>query len=168
MKGSLYIHGKLQKAGCIAKSPTFVRAPANAIQRAGLRYERLVSEAISQAGPTVIRNPWFNYIDSLGSRVCSPDCVVDDGSGILVVVECKLTFVPNAQAKLMNLYVPIVEQIFGKPARGLVVCKHLGSAPLPNLVLCLSEAANWRVATFQWLGRERIIWPTDMNIAAAT
>lgn len=137
----------------------------NIYKRQGLAFERKVAKALAVAaasvGAELELQPWFRYYDRLGQGQAVPDFLLHFGIETLVI-ECKLTWVPEAVTKLRGLYVPVVQQVLGSVirVRPLVICKHL--IPLAgHIVPGLRDALGIThsvVPTLQWLGVGPILW----------
>lgn len=105
------------------------KARLKGVARVGLAYQRQVAKALAMhvAAGSALVEPWFRFTDANGSGFCSPDALVAQAGGILVV-EVKLTFVPEADRQLDRLYRPVVAMAYGLPldaVRGLIVCRGL-------------------------------------------
>ena len=101
----------------------------------GMAFERSVAKAL----PRALHGQWFYFEDDNGPGYCSPDFILVVG-GVPWVLECKLTFTPEAYAQLNGLYLPLVSKVFDTTARGLVVVKGLGRAPPKAPFLTLAGA----------------------------
>jgi hypothetical protein len=88
---------------------------------AGLAYERALAR---QLGPEATPGQWFEFCDSAGHGWCQTDLLLVGRQQVLVM-EVKYSWVPDAQAKLAGLYLPVVQRALGRPALGLVVAKRL-------------------------------------------
>lgn len=121
------------------------------MKRLGLVYENLVAAAIPQAQHGL----WFAFWDSRGPGYCSPDLVLDLPEAT-IVIECKLSWVPEAHSQILQLYLPVLEHARGKPCLGLVVVKHLSQgAPLGDVCRGLSDGVSFakqsgRCAILHW------------------
>ena len=95
------------------------------LKAVGLRYERAVGIAVERLRiGNVLRGQWFEFFDANGHGYCQPDILVirrDD----VVVLECKLTEVDEAEAQLEDLYVHVVRRVYKLPVKGIVVARHL-------------------------------------------
>lgn len=106
----------------------------------GLRYERRVLRELTQLCNRgyfldLEHTPWFSFEDKYGPGTCSPDFLMFLDKGI-VIIETKLTWVPNALSKLEELYCPVVSCAFNAPVRPLVICRSVTpQAPQPKLTL---------------------------------
>ncbi len=120
---------------------------------AGLRFQRAVARAI----PLGQADQWFEFSDRHGLGYCSPDLILV-GSRLIVALECKLTAVPEADAQLADLYLPILAHHYGREARGIVVVRHLRpqvdqSRVRTALRDCLKDASESFFPILHWLGR---------------
>lgn len=126
-----------------------VPRPISAAAKAGLRYERAVRRALAASSHCIaIYNPQFKYeingrMSATGSIVghCIPDFILSNlawlSPSAIVVLECKLTWKPEAAQKLLDFYCPVVgraqatELVFP-----VVIAKNLTrEAPEPHLSL---------------------------------
>jgi hypothetical protein len=120
---------------------------------AGLRYQRAVARAI----PVARADEWFEFLDRHGVGCCSPDLILV-GSRLVFALECKLTAVPQADAQLAGLYLPVLAHHFGREARGIVVVRHLRpqvdlSRVRADLKSCIRDATATYFPILHWLGR---------------
>lgn len=74
-------------------------------------------------------NCWFRFSDVFGTGFCSPDLLLLTKSGLLVL-ECKLTYTPEARAQLLGLYLPVLRHLTGVAVAGVVICRGLGQGPV--------------------------------------
>lgn len=119
----------------------------------GLRFQRAAAHRIPNSFP----DRWFQYWDAKGDGYCSPDILLADGQ-TTVIIECKLTWTPNAEAQIRELYAPVIEMAFKRPTIGIVITRHLTPAtPQDTLVTTLAQALavarRGHVPTIHWLGR---------------
>lgn len=122
---------------------------------AGLRFERLVAKQF----PGALHGPWFQFVDSYGVGYCQPDMVMNLKTSI-VVVECKLTDTPAAQAQLDELYFPVLRKAFDLPVRGIIVVKNLRPTSELNKVVSHFDDALFETKftpILHWLGRGSIM-----------
>lgn len=134
---------------------------ARGVKALGVRYENRVAKAMSWARQGV----WFEFLDGLGRAWCQPDLIWDQGE-FVVVGEVKHSWVEEAQVKLSGLYLPVVAKAFGKPARGLVVCKNLkpqvrNSYTKLASAMALLEASPQTIPTLHWIGQGTIVNPLN-------
>ena len=144
--------------------------PQTISQKTGIRYENALFKRLQFLANTidgeVEHNPWFEYYDDENELRCAvPDFIFAKGSFTLVI-ECKLTFVPEAVTKLRELYVPLVEKISRRVPRTivkpLVVCKTMSplAEALPY-VYKFSEIFSrdlTNTPVYQWLGHTGLQW----------
>lgn len=121
----------------------------------GLAYERKVAEALSAQAPTrVHRGAWFEYCDRGIVRHCQPDVMLRYGEHVLVV-EVKLSDTPTAYAQLRGLYLPVVREVFKRPARGVVVTKRLhrdSGHAYASVQEALEATSEDGIGLVHWLG----------------
>ncbi len=119
---------------------------------AGLRYERELAKAV----PRGVHGQWFEFADSAGHGWCQPDLFLVEEEAIYVL-ESKYTWKRTANGQIANLYKPVLEMVFGKPVRGIVVCKVLTSeTPRGSICRTLDEAkaraAGPLPVVLHWIG----------------
>jgi hypothetical protein len=139
--------------------------PISEWARQGLAYERRVAKSLAEAGIDLLHNPGFEYEADTGPGYCVPDIIIRNYNGTTLIIECKLTYKPEAIIKSKSLYAPVVAMAFDTVPISLVVAKSLTAfAPEPQLTLdaavCLSklsEKASPGAAgvgyLIHWLGR---------------
>jgi hypothetical protein len=134
-----------------------------AMQKRGLAFQRKVAlqlDRIAQdINAKVEHEPWFNFIDRNGLGSAVPDELFHYGP-VTVVIEVKLSWVPNARQKLLGLYVPLVMVAYpGQQVRGLVVCKNLRPECTDEIVDGLEKVlTNSTVPVLHWIGSGRLPW----------
>ena len=139
----------LQRAVPCARPQWMARRRPRGSKGLGLRYEA----ALARALPSALHNPWYEYLDANGPGWASPD-ILTKYRGHVVVLECKLTDIAAAEAQLQELYFPIVELVYGLPAKGIVVVRSLVTRPDPSRVVTSLAAALAApgVPIWHWLG----------------
>lgn len=122
----------------------------------GLAYEADLRLGL---GTAAIHGQWFEFEDLNGRGWCQVDWIVPWSEGTLVVLECKLTWTPEAFRQLGGLYVPIVEKVWGCEVLGLQVCRNLvpglSSVVVGDLERGVEVAKAGREACWHWLGSGR-------------
>lgn len=122
----------------------------------GVRYEKALAKHLGFAR----HGQWYQFIDRNGHGYCQTDLLIEFPE-LVLVLEAKYTWTPQGHFQLEQLYRPVVERAFGKPMRGLVVCKKLTDGMGDVLVVSrLAEALAWaerkRVA-LHWMGGEQFL-----------
>jgi len=136
-----------------AASPWPASRPRGA-KGAGLRYERRVAKATKGD-----HGRWLRFCDANGTGYCSPDILLWKPPA-LIVLECKLTWTPEAEAQLTGLYCPILAHLYPEiPIRGVVVVRALTpDAPRPVHTLSEALADGPAPKVLHWLGQGRFPW----------
>lgn len=141
----------------------FILEPSSAAARLGLRFERRVHTELKRFVPSIAasveHNPVFTFCDAFGSAMCVPDFLLwCRNPERLIIVEVKLTYVPEALAKLKELYCPVVsEALKVRIVEPLVLVRNLTpAAPKPGLTVSEALAKPGRV--LQWLNYGPIKW----------
>lgn len=122
---------------------------ARGAKRHGVKYERDFAKAL----PAATHGQWFEFWDANGRGFCQADFLLRVGE-IIVVLECKYTWVPGAKFQISQLYAPVVQAAFGAKTVGIVVCKHLvPEAPksVPGLEEAIRLAVSGRESVLHWL-----------------
>lgn len=119
----------------ICHRPAFIpkTKPNNAAAKKGLAFQRKITKEICSLGlGRVFAEPWFVYKLRSVLRYCSPDIIIEQPNRI-IVVEIKLTWQPEIDNKLRNLYTPIAKHVFRKPVKAVLVVRNVSpGAPLPD------------------------------------
>jgi hypothetical protein len=121
----------------VASRPNFKRGQRmSQVQKAGLAYERRVARQAVRWWPkaTIQRNTWIRFEDSSGIRYCCPDLLIF-GARNCWLLEVKLSFVEEAELKVKELYLPLVQLIWGdRRWSSGAVCRHWrsGAAGFPG------------------------------------
>ncbi len=127
-------------------------------KKLGHTYEKNFGKALALAFPKnqVRASQWFYFLDENGFGYCQTDWLVILPLEVLIF-ECKLTDTEKGRSQINRLYRPVVEKVFGLPARGMVVTRHLTRETEIALVCDkLAMATNFNpgvVPTLHW--RER-------------
>lgn len=154
-------------------APQPLPRPQSEASARGLRFQRRAARALARQaaaiGARYEAEPWFTYEEdgdafhwrkSRGYAV--PDGIFTFGDQA-VVIEMKLTFVPEAVRKLAKLYVPLVERTTSLRVRPLVLCRHLTpqAALFYHQVETLSEVFSLppnATGVMLYLGSGPILW----------
>ena len=68
------------------------------------------------------QNEWIEYEDDNGKGFAQPDGFVVIREFVFLF-ECKLTGGPAGKEQMLDTYVPLLEHMFERPVRSLLVCK---------------------------------------------
>ncbi len=132
---------KCNRPRCIPSSrPRGVKAE-------GLRYEGALARALAPA----VRGQWWQYRADGPMRYCQTDLLLG-----AVIVECKLSWVPEGQRSLDELYLPVVSRALDRPARGFVACRYLrrgmsGVEVVEDFETALAAIAYGKSVVLHWL-----------------
>jgi len=124
----------------------------------GLRYERRLVKALKSRGFDLDHNPWYEYRNGREAKAstCCPDIVLYDlAKNLALVIEVKLTLVPEALQKLHDLYLPVVQLATGFKVSPLVVFRNT-SLKLPAHS-SFYQASQASPPYFQWLGNPKVL-----------
>ncbi len=102
-------------------------------------------------GESLTYHQWIEFYDQKGKGFCEPELYLN-GSEI-ILMEVKLTGGPHGKAQMENLYKPLLEYIFAKPVRCLLICKYKTEETPGPMVGSVEEfiAGGERFATLHWL-----------------
>lgn len=127
-------------------------------QKAGLRYEERVHEALTQAlGKRYFRTPHVHFSDDRGSRTCVPDALVVSDSGKHILIEVKYSHMPEAWWQLRRLYQPVLQTILPQ-VLVLEICRTFDpDMPFPERVELVDGVLEWdkvgtpeKFGVYQW------------------
>lgn len=133
--------GRIKWARLAERPPSFGVARPRGAKAEGLRYERALAKAL---GPQALHGQWIEYEDSDGQHYCQPDLLVVGAQRVLIL-EVKLTWVPEGLQALRELYIPVCEVVWLRHAIGLVAASRL-PRDLPPSVRphgTLDDAVEW-------------------------
>lgn len=118
----------------LTQQPSFTKnQKPKGVRAKGVRFEKRCYEALVKMYPDweVIHGQWFLYdTPEKKDNLCQTDIILLKKTGqtikSAIVVECKLSVRPIlAKEKLLSLYAPIVDQLYGVKSIPLQLCKHL-------------------------------------------
>lgn len=120
---------------------------ARGVKAFGVRYEKAVGKQFAQES----RGRWFEYEDRNGLGYCQVDLLLGQ-LGRLIVVEAKYTWTLAGHEELETLYLPVVEEAFGVPVKGVVVSRNLTRETLDYAVVHhrIEDAAACQAARSAW------------------
>lgn len=148
-----------------AARPGFARGRARGVKRQGVLYERKLA---AELGSAWNHGQWFEFEDAHGPGFCQVD-FLRKLSDAVVVLEAKLTWLPEAHQQIGELYKPIVEACWGMPVVGVVVAKLLPSGCQAAIAHTLPSAIEAAQAVprvvLHWSGKASL-YP-DPCLAAA-
>jgi len=129
----------------------------SASKKAGLSFQRKVAtRLVKEFGGAVTVEPWFRF-RSRGSdrwRYCSPDAILLLPYNNLIIVETKLTHVPDSYYQLKQLYEPVIRKHFGLvPKLCSIVKSYDGATPYPeehDYIFELSELNPDKIGILRW------------------
>jgi len=160
----------LRWAQCAEKGPFDKPRRITGRKRAGLKYEADLAKRLPQA----IHGQWINFQDKNGPGWAQPDFLVEFAfSDAMLILETKYTWVADAYGQIENLYKPLVEHIWRKPAFGIVVAKVLtpDCKALP-VYHSLDEAAlaacgSGKTVLWHWIGSGPLFSPQVTEASAS-
>lgn len=146
----------LRWAQLAAKGPFDKPRRLSGRKRAGIKYENDLARALGSAAE---HGPWINFQDKNGPGWAQPDFLIEfPFSDAILILESKYTWVREAYSQIEQLYKPLIQHIYNKPAFGIVVAKVLtpDCRQLP-IFRSLDEAAiaacsEGKTVLWHWLG----------------
>jgi hypothetical protein len=136
--------------------PKYTPKASSAMAKLGLSYERKIVRDLMRSVWLVEHNPWFEFQDELGVSTCCPDIILTADSKI-IVIEVKLTWVPEAIEKLRGLYCPVVEYALAAEVFPLIIVKNL-RPDAPPVQDSVQRALESEMPILQWIGSGHIPW----------
>ena len=123
----------------------------------GLTYERKLAEAIERSLPQARHGQWYEFLADGKHGYCQPDIVVLL-TGAVLVLECKLKNVEEAQGQLVQLYAPVLHCAYNRPVRAIIVARSLSALPpgaivATDLLQALQLTKSGEMPVLHWLGR---------------
>ncbi len=166
--GHRIVEGLKWARACPVRPPYIPKSRPRGVKALGVRYERRLAEASGG-----LAGQWFEFEDANGLGCCQTDVIVDLDN-VLLVLEAKLSWVPEGHSQIAKLYRPVVEAALVKPVIGIVVVKNL-TPGAPRAFGCYDDAiASARTGclpVLHWLGvaalRPRRTAPPSSHLAAA-
>lgn len=120
------------------KPPFITRTRSRGRYAVGIRYEKLVQEALElwcllQPKLELKMGPWLEFTDKSGKRWCQPDVLlVDKAEKVCLVAEVKYQHTPDAWWQLTQLYEPVL------------------AVAMPGFRFKLLEIVHWFDPAVQW------------------
>jgi hypothetical protein len=107
--------------------------------------------------PGARHGQWYEYQADGQHGWCQPDVVVPL-AGAVLILECKLKNVEQAQGQLVQLYLPVIRACYARPTWAAIVVRSLSALPsgslvARNLLEALQMAKQDVVPVLHWLGR---------------
>lgn len=139
--------------------------PRAKAKQAGLRYERAVALAIGGC----VHGQWWEFCDRNGHGYCQTDVTIDTGK-LLVVLESKYTWTPDAYVQLEGLYLPVLRHHFNSSRHviGFQITKVLKDLRGCRVARSFDEACRMSMSgervVLHWLGVGNL-WPPQPNRA---
>lgn len=135
---------------------------SNDAAKQGLRYERrvrtqLLRHVANGHFDKLEHNPWFTFSDVFGDSSCCPDFLLWRPEGGIVIVDAKLTWVPHALSKIVELYMPVIATALRARVSPLVVVRNL-TPETPQVRHTIREAMEYPVGVLQWFDNGPMIW----------
>lgn len=119
----------------------------------GVKFERELAKAL---GTRALHGQWFQFHDSKGRHFCQTDFLIFAREAVYCL-ESKLGNIEAGRAQFSELYKPILEYVYRRPAHGIIVARHITQDPT-GVCTSLEEAAFQArlglLPTLQW--RERL------------
>lgn len=121
---------------------------------AGVKFER---ELAKRLGSAARHGQWFQFLDLNGTGYAQTDLLLFSAEAVFCL-EVKLGNIEAGEAQFRELYKPLLEHIYGLPAYGIVIARHLTANTLAErTVQTLYDATRLAASgpcVLQW--RERL------------
>jgi hypothetical protein len=135
-----------------SEPPNFSGRAKRGTKGQGVRYEARVAEGF----PEATSGQWIKFLDATGWHYCQPDLFFLTPRNV-VILEVKRTDCGLARGQILNLYGPVLERLFQRSSRGIVVAKYLArNTDTKLLATSLPQAlalTKLGIPTLHWLGR---------------
>ena len=100
------------------QQPQFIKLHrVKGARAAGMAYERKVQRYLLDTFPHhYVASPWFTFISNGGAKRkwCQPDgLLIDIRNGLITIVEVKLRHTSDAWWQTRQLYLPVLQRLFG-------------------------------------------------------
>ena len=131
---------------------------------AGVKFEKEFAKKVGSAG---VHGQWFEFHDRNGKGYAQTDVLLFTHEATFVV-ECKLGNILAGQLQILELYKPILEFVYRRPAYGIVLARHLTENPSPELTVgslhdAMRLARSGEIAVLQWRERFPLILPPGLD-----
>lgn len=124
-------------------------------KRAGIAFENALAKAL----PNGTHGQWFRYCDETGPGYCQTDILLV-GTKNVVIVECKLSNLGEAQEQLTKLYIPVARVAYpNRQIRAVIALRHVTQVPESVQIHDKFSEAIWATREdkefpiFHWLGK---------------
>jgi hypothetical protein len=123
----------------------------------GVSYEKRFAQAIARSLPAARHGQWYEFSADGQRGFCQPDVVVPF-SGAMLVLECKLKNIEQAERQLVQLYLPVLREAHKCDVRAIIVSRSLSALPSGSVVArslleALQLTRNGGMPVLHWLGR---------------
>lgn len=154
--GHRVIAGLLAASPCARPTNMPISRPRG-IKRQGITFEKSFAKALQARWPkNTLAGQWFFFQDVNGRGHCQTDVLLVFSDEV-VIFECKLTDTEKGRSQLSRLYSPVIEKAFGKPAKCIVVTRHLTrETEIKNVTDQLAVAVAYPaqiIPTLHWMER---------------
>lgn len=117
-----------------------------------MAYEKkVVKELKRRFGELLTYHQWIEFYDGKGKGWCEPELYLLGAE--IILMEVKLTGGPHGKAQMEHLYKPLLEKIFNRRVRCLLICKYKTDETPGPMVGSVDEfiAGGESFATLHWL-----------------
>jgi len=95
----------------LKEEPLFPEQRRTAAQQAGINFEKAAARKLAQLYVKVVSGPWLRYYSPKKWGICQPDVLVWLTPQHLLVIEVKLSWMPQVRQKLLTLYGPLIQKL---------------------------------------------------------
>lgn len=93
------------------EEPRFPDQRRTTAQQAGINYEHKVGTKLKALYKKTINGPWLQYKCPSKSSICQPDILIWLTPTHLLIVEVKLSWMPQVRQKLKTFYGPLLQKL---------------------------------------------------------
>lgn len=144
------------------KAFTSIKRRPRGAKGLGVKFEKELAKKL----PLARHGQWFKFMDSNGVGYAQTDILFFSDEAVFCI-EVKLGNVPAGRAQFLELYKPILEHVYERPARGIVVARYVSEDPEPKLIVHslydAIRASLTRVPTLQWRERLPLVLPPGLG-----
>lgn len=138
-----------------------IRRPRGA-KGEGVRFERAFGKSLGSA----LSGQWFEFFDENGKGYAQTDHLLFSTSAVYCI-ECKLGNIPSGRKQFSELYKPILEMVYQRPAYGIVCARYVSEDSEPKLIqhslTAALAASHSRITTLQWRERMPLALPPGLG-----
>ena len=121
---------------------------------AGIAYEKKVIRTLKRRFPTadLKYHEWLQFADKNGGGYAEPEAYIVLKEFVFLL-ECKRTGGLAGKLQVTELYAPLLERVYERPVRSLLICKYVTESTPGPFVQSVEEflMGSMPFATWHWL-----------------